>query len=587
MIVYRDQRTRAEPRHLLSDLRSGMLRLETAAHPVHDAAAELLIRLGTLESAVADTIFADADGIHPIACRFREASTALGHVVWHTWRGQPEAAVRWCRQCSASLAYLEIQSLPPTVEMRTPEGYAHYAVYPETYLEAARRCHAELGVFDAVCLGLRTIGCSLAAVAAAALEELGCRVVSHTLRPRGHPFHRSPILTPELGATFAAKHNARFLVIDEGPGISGSSLGGTAELLHGLGIRDDRILLFPSWPCDGTALQSSIARAHWPRHQQFIASFDEVWVESGRLTDGLPAGRLRDYSAGAWRGDLYSDQTQHPPVHPQHERRKYLLDSGASRVSAGARWLSFSGLGGRAATSLHRARRLAENGFVPPPESIVHGFLVRRFVQGAPTSADQVDRSLLETVASYLAHLSLEHRAEPSVSEASLRHMTTINVAEGLGEEWLERLQAILPTESEAWYERPVALDGRMLPHEWIRTRSGYLKTDALDHHDDHFFPGCQDVAWDVAAACLEFDLHGTKRHRLVERYRDLSRDQTIGARLRHHAVSYLAFRLGYTTLASATLGETADGGRFAADARRYRRLLRLELGASREQWSA
>ncbi len=46
-----------------------------------------------------------------------------------------------------------------------------------------------------------------------------------------------------------------------------------------------------------------------------------------------------------------------------------------------------------------------------------------------------------------------------------------------------------------------------MLPHEWLLTATGYMKTDALDHHDDHFLPGCQNIAWDVACASVEFEL--------------------------------------------------------------------------------
>ena len=50
-----------------------------------------------------------------------------------------------------------------------------------------------------------------------------------------------------------------------------------------------------------------------------------------------------------------------------------------------------------------------------------------------------------------------------------------------------------------------VAIDGRMLPHEWLETRMAIVKADALDHHDDHFFPGCQDIAWDIAGASVEW----------------------------------------------------------------------------------
>jgi hypothetical protein len=127
-----------------------------------------------------------------------------------------------------------------------------------------------------------------------------------------------------------------------------------------------------------------------------------------------------------------------------------------------------------------------------------------------------------------------------------------------------------------------------MLPHEWIRTSGGYLKTDAVHHHDDHFFPGCQDIAWDVAGTCLEFNLGPRERQQLIERYRLLSGDSTIAARLPLHALTYLAFRLGYATLAATTLGPDSDGKRFSKARHRYSELLRSELSSSAsELWNA
>jgi hypothetical protein len=127
-----------------------------------------------------------------------------------------------------------------------------------------------------------------------------------------------------------------------------------------------------------------------------------------------------------------------------------------------------------------------------------------------------------------------------------------------------------------------------MFPHEWIRTSGGYLKTDALDHHDDHFFPGSQDIAWDLVATCLEFSLAPEARRHLLQRYRVLSGDTTITLRLPLHSITYLAFRLGYTMLAEQTLGSSPDGGRFSAAAARYADLLRSELGGQgTEIWDA
>jgi hypothetical protein len=546
---------------------------QAGSHPSHAAVTDTLIHVGVAESAIADALFPGADGLDPIAAALRSASGALGHALWHTWRNRPEDAALWWARGEASLLAAEVFQLPAAAEISIPEGYAYYAVYPEAYLEAAVRCRGALGTRAVVCLGLRSIGTSLSAAVVGGLEEMGCKVASYTVRPRGHPFSRRPVLTDDLEQTLRAAADAAFLLIDEGPGISGSSLGGAADLLSGLGIPDDQIILLPSWRTAGDGLGSAVARAHWPRHPQFIASFEEIWLDTGRLTSACPPGRLRDISAGQWRQRTWASPTHFPPVQPQHERRKYLLepdDAGAQSL-----WLSFAGLGGRAEAQARRAEELAAAGFTPAPVAAIHGFLLRRFVPGRPTSSTHVDPILIDTVAAYLAHLSCEYPAEPSTGGADLMEMTEVNVSEGLG-------ASLAPV---ARCEVPVALDGRMFAHEWIRTGQGFLKTDAWDHHDDHFFPGCEDIAWDLVGACIEMGLTVAQRRRLIERYRRLSHDRTIAARLPGYAVSYLAFRLGYSTMAVGALGTTPDGLRFARAAGRYRRLLRHELSLSGACW--
>ncbi len=52
-----------------------------------------------------------------------------------------------------------------------------------------------------------------------------------------------------------------------------------------------------------------------------------------------------------------------------------------------------------------------------------------------------------------------------------------------------------------------MAIDGRMLPHEWVTDGGRLMKVDALDHPADDFLPGCRDIAWDVAGACVELGL--------------------------------------------------------------------------------
>ena len=129
-------------------------------------------------------------------------------------------------------------------------------------------------------------------------------------------------------------------------------------------------------------------------------------------------------------------------------------------------------------------------------------------------------------------------------------------------------------------------LDGRMLPHEWIRTAAGFRKVDAVDHGDDHFYPGPQDIAWDVAATCVEFDLSATLRGAFLEEYGRASGDRTVARRLPGFAVAYLAFRLGYAWLAGEQLGPSPDGARFRAAAAAYRARLARELATGTTSWT-
>jgi hypothetical protein len=575
MIVYRDQRSRADPRRLLLELRASTHRFR-ATTPPHPVARDALILAGKLEAAVADALSPEVDGTSALTRALREASVMAGRVLWHTWRTSADGAIWWDR-LRHQLEAISGQCLPGEVEVVPPEGYMQYAVYPEMYLEAAERFYKETGPVEAVCIGLRSIGTSLSAVVAATLGQLGCPVESVTLRPRGHPFSREPRLTSDLESSLRCRRASYYLVIDEGPGISGSSIAGTAALLRSWGIADDHIVIFPSWETDGANLKSRVARETWSRHSQFTCSFEDVWLRSGKLQQDFP-GKLRDVSAGAWRQAVYRDSAHYPAVQPQHERRKYLLapETGAAEP----RLLKFVGLGDEAARKLCRAQRLAEAGFVPPPERLAHGFLLRPFLPGSPVLPGSFDQELLESVASYLAHLCLEHPAQQStVTSTMLQEMIEVNLSEGLG--------AVGPGLCHVgveWEERIVALDGRMLAHEWIRTESGYLKTDALDHHDDHFLPGCQDIAWDLAAAAIEFRLNGPARRTLIDRYSSLSGDRSIRQRLPFYAMAYLAFRLGYCSLAADVLGNSPDGKRFQKEIGRYGGLIEQRLGCGWER---
>jgi hypothetical protein len=133
-----------------------------------------------------------------------------------------------------------------------------------------------------------------------------------------------------------------------------------------------------------------------------------------------------------------------------------------------------------------------------------------------------------------------------------------------------------------------VAIDGRMQAHEWVRAGDGLVKLDAVDHHDDHFLPGDQDIAWDVAGAAVELGLDDDGRRALVEGVATLTHDRSLALRLPFHALAYLSFRLGYATLARQTLRQGEDARRFAHEAERYGARLRRELEAgSQGTWTS
>ena len=77
-----------------------------------------------------------------------------------------------------------------------------------------------------VVIGLRSIGTALAATVAGALAH---PVAAITVRPHGHPFEREIAVTDEF-ATVLAEPTARYVVVDEGPGLSGSSVAAAIRL---------------------------------------------------------------------------------------------------------------------------------------------------------------------------------------------------------------------------------------------------------------------------------------------------------------------------------------------------------------------
>lgn len=570
MLVYGDAKRIEDPREKAARIKAGLDRLSGWALPIQYRAAltELLVEAGELEQGLLDHDFEAAGEDRPSFVRTAasQLTRSLAEALVTAFRSLPLNLER-IRSALQNLLGLD---LPGAVPVSVPEGFAIYGLYPETYFKAT----SEMGEGPLAVIGIRSIGTALAAVVAAAAGEEASLV---SVRPVGHPFDRQLAVSRELESELLGK--TRYAVVDEGPGLSGSSFGCVADWLEERGVAPEAILFFPSHRGGLGPHACERHRRRWERSQRFVTEFEEVftgpgspwpleeWVED--LT-GPAEAPPEDLSAGRWRGELIPDRAAWPAVDVQGERRKYLLPAG------GRRWLlKFAGLGRHGREKLEMARALSTEGLIPPVAGLRHGFLVGPWLEGARPLpiVPSLDRSaLLDAVARYLAFRVSHFPAPPGARGASpekLLEMAAFNAGRaletGVGEvieEWRSHLPEI------DRLERPVLTDNKMHAWEWLVTVEGeILKADALDHHRSNDLVGPQDPAWDLAGAGVELDLDEEELDWLADAV--ARRTGTLRARLVQlgfYRFAYLAFQTGRHTFAAEACAASAS--REAADLR-------------------
>lgn len=590
MIVYGDHARRMSAPGLLDAIAEGLTRLDGLSGLArHAALVAVLIETGEFAQGVADAAFAarggrderspEADAAMALVC-------ALAACVVTSWRNGFAADTRGPAE---ALAALRAAPLPEEITVKTPEGFAFYALYPEAYAEAG---HALAGR-DLQVIGLRSIGTTLAAMVSAGARVSAGAVVSAgagapspvTVRPVGHPFARDLALGPALAAELARAVGRDVAVVDEGPGLSGSSMAAVVARLTQLGHPPERVHLFPGHANGPGAQASPAVRAVWSGHATHVATFDEVILRSddprhrlsGWVADlvGPLTGPLREVSGGGWRALRHPDEAAWPPVHPWQERRKFLAET------CGDTWLvKFAGLGRRGAEALARARRLAAAGFSPEPAGLAHGFLVERWHGDArPLDLASLDRDrLIERLAEYLAFRAQTFpAAEPGASPDALLAMAVHNAGEAIGpeaERAVARWRPALPR--LATKIRPVETDNRLHAWEWLEVGGRLLKTDAVDHHAGHDLVGCQDIAWDIAGARAEFALDVDEFACLTRRIRahGIATDPDLVSFM---ALAYAAYQLGAWTMAADAVSG-AEAARVAHTISRYRDVMSAAL---------
>jgi thiamine kinase-like enzyme len=99
------------------------------------------------------------------------------------------------------------------------------------------------------------------------------------------------------------------------------------------------------------------------------------------------------------------------------------------------------------------------------------------------------------------------------------------------------------------------------------------LKTDSGSHGDDHFFPGPTDIAWDLAAAIIEWQMNEQQTTQFLDRYRHASGDDAR-ARIDGFIKAYAVFRLAYFLMAENAMSGQGEQVRLQSAAATYRAVL-------------
>lgn len=560
------------------------LRLSAAARrPDADTLRTLLIHAGQVEQGLSDAAQADP-ALGPleallIALTDYTAAASLSPPPFHLAHARD-----LLDQALAKAPAL-------TLRIKLPEGFAFYTLYPEQYAAAARAWAAanpgaRLG--PVALIGIRSIGTSLSAVAAAALSAQGWHVRRTTIRPTGHPFERTASIDP---AFLRGVHHA--LIIDEGPGLSGSSMAAAAKALLAAGLPMDRIAFLPGHKNPPGPAASPETSALWSTIQCYTAGHASTPLSPATLRATLAArtATLRhdcpatpeDLSSGRWRACAYSSTDHWPAVCDTLERSKLLFPAPGGQ---GILW-KFAGLAigptGQtgAESALARLNFLAAGAWTSAPLDSSLGYIAIRWLPGRLLTPADATPETLGHIARYLTAAATETLSpdEQSASLDRLAEMLLVNTRETLGEPAARRAQQWGAAARRAFpsADIPAAGDGRPAPHKWLRTPEGHIyKLDAAGHDTDHTLIGPQPLIWDLAGVIVEWQLAPARAAALLAALGQAPNP----ALLTFHTAAYAAFRLAMLDLARVT-ADTEEFARIHAAAARYAAPLRTALSES------
>ena len=525
--IFRDGKTTTSGPRLVEELADELAAY--SASPSQTLLTDLLLRAGELECALRDLdspYAALAERITDIIATAFGAAATL----------RADELARQVRGIAA----------PQEVHVAPPEGFAYYALHPLDFADLVRSVRHKSATV--AILGIRSIGTTISAIVKAAVSADGRDAERITVRPSGHPYDRRTTFSAQQKQWIDSMltRSAEFFVVDEGPGMSGSSFLSVGEALVESGVPRAQIAFLGSRVPDPASLTAPNAAERW-------TSFSAHYTQSTRH---LPPGAKHYVAGGIWRAKVFDSEDEWPASWRQMERLKFLSDDGS-------RLYRFEGFG-RFGEAVHqRALKVAQGGFGPMPLSREQGFGVYPMIAGRHLTANNATPRMLERLADYCAYRAQELTASVTHTP-ELESMLRFNSQEEFGVELPAHLNSLR-------IERPVIADGRMLPYKWISTAGTALKVDAATHGDDHFFPGPTDIAWDLAGVIVEWELGADASAFFLDHYQRASGDDPR-KRLPAYFMAYAIFRTAYCKMAAVASNGTPECDRFLRDLGRYRR---------------
>jgi hypothetical protein len=364
-------------------------------------------------------------------------------------------------------------------------------------------------------------------------------------------------------------------------------MAATAEALVRGGLPPEGISFFPGHANEPGGAGGEDVLAWWRSAPRYVASTDSLTFGGRSLTDALAAllpqrvVQIDNYSGGVWRGHVYADSSEWPAIPNFFERTKFCctLESGGRVLF---KYLGFGSMSPELVDTAEAAQRLlqarAAQGIGPAPLYSAYGFVALPWVEGVPLTLDSAPADLEQTIGAYIAHTAGPALAdgELEASIARLSEMIYVNTKEALGEQAADIARYRCPTAQRS----PACCgDGRMQPHEWIRTPGGSLvKVDSVGHDSDQTLVGSQPLAWDLAGAMVEWRLDAPASERLLRAFYAAGGQGIHAGDLQFYRLAYTAFRAGQCALA-AEVHDPYERERLLAAYATYRSQLAHYLG--------